>query len=225
MMTPANGADDTSPVRQARVEAYAVLGQPPSPGLEELAALAAQICDVPSASINLHTDDEHQVARVGSEPGGDVAAWPFEEATDLVTPDGTVVGVLRVSDTASRTLTALQRGALRTLADRVVDVLELGLCSRLLEQALTDLATAREKLRHSTEQISDFADRISHDLRNPLTSVSMSLQMLEEQPSVVADQDAAWMVSRALRGTQRMNRLIEELLAAAKAAGTGPGAS
>ncbi len=56
-----------------------------------------------------------------------------------------------------------------------------------------------------------FAAQLAHDLRNPLTSVSMSLQMLAEQPSVIEDDDALWMVDRALSGASRMDTLLEDL--------------
>ena len=241
--------------RVAQIRAYDVLGQPPLAALLALVELAAQLCQVPNAAVNLVTDSEHHsVAAVGDgsvacsranpmcaafldEPEsmivpdtrldprfrdrplatGELGSVRFYAASQLVTGDRTAVGTLCVFGDQPRVLSPGQHRGLDALADRVVDVLELGLRSRLLAEALTDLAGAREELRHSTEQIADFADQVSHDLRNQLTSVSMSLQMLEEQPSVVADQDAAWMVSRALRGTQRMNGLIEDLLAAAKA--------
>lgn len=69
-----------------------------------------------------------------------------------------------------------------------------------------------DELRRSDERLGLFAGQVSHDLRNPLTAVSMSLQMLQEQPSVMEDDEALWMVERALAGAERMNGLIEELL-------------
>jgi signal transduction histidine kinase len=75
-----------------------------------------------------------------------------------------------------------------------------------------ELAATRDELRRSRQRLETFGGQVSHDLRNPLTSVSMSLQMLAEQPSVVADDEARWMVARALSGAERMDDLIEELL-------------
>jgi signal transduction histidine kinase len=70
----------------------------------------------------------------------------------------------------------------------------------------------RDELRRSNEQLAVFAGQVSHDLRNPLTSASMSLEMLREQPTVMEDDDSLWMVERALSGVKRMDALIEELL-------------
>lgn len=224
MTRSANNTNDArDSARLARIDAYAVIGQPPLPELEALVGLAAQICDVPRASINLLANTRQQVATVGREPSGESQDAPFDDAEDLVAPDGVVVGSLSVQDTRVRSLTLDHRRALRTLADRVVDALEHRLSSRLLVTALAELAAEREETRRSTERIATFADQVSHDLRNPLTAVSMSLQMLAEQPSVTADDDAARMVARALNGTRLIDSLIEKLLVSANdAGGAGP---
>ena len=206
--------------RVAKVESYAVVGKPPLPELQALIGLAAQICDVPSASISLVTDSVQQVATTVPLP------WPgemhFHDTYDLVTLEGVVIGTLCVHDNLPLGLTADQSGALRSLADRVVDALELRLCSRTLEQVAAELAARQDELRESQRQSAVFAEQVSHDLRNALTSVSMSLQMLEEQPSVAADEDAAWMVARALSGAQHLDSLIERLHASATdGSGTG----
>jgi signal transduction histidine kinase len=75
-----------------------------------------------------------------------------------------------------------------------------------------ELATVTAELQRSRERLSVFGAQVAHDLRNPLTSVSMSLQMLLEQPAVTADDETLWMVERALSGSERLNSLIEEQL-------------
>ena len=53
--------------RVAAIEGYAVLDGPAAPrGLQALVDLAALVCDVPMATVNLVTaDEQHQVAAVG----------------------------------------------------------------------------------------------------------------------------------------------------------------
>lgn len=85
-----------------------------------------------------------------------------------------------------------------------------------VEQLRAELAAAREQVRRNDERLEMFAGRVAHDLRNPLTSVSMSLQMLQEQPSVAEDDEALWMVERALAGAEKLDMLIEEQLRAAQ---------
>ncbi len=207
------GTEAAGEVRRTKVEAYAVVAHPPRPDLQALVGLAAQICDVEGAEISLVAGSVRQVAGIGPSAGsGEVA---FRDARDLVAPDGVVIGTLCVWDTSPHVLTADQRGALGVLVDIVVDALELGLRSRLLEETVAQLTAAREELRQLQVETRAFAEQVSHDLRNPLTSVSMSLQMLEDQPSLAADKDAAWMVARALSGARQLESLIERLLSSA----------
>ena len=250
-MTTARVADQEDLARVEEIARYAVLGVPPRRDLQALVALAAQICDVPQAVINLITSTEQvQIAAVGLDPSvcsredsmcaavlhepepvvvpdarldprfadnpfvtGVIGDVRFYSAHHLVTPDGVAIGTLCVFDDQPRVLDQRQRGALRMLADRVVDVLELGLRTRQLERSLDQLRSARDELRRSNEQLGSFASQAAHDLRNPLTSVSMALGLLKERDVVSGDPDAAWMVDRALGGADRMRRLIEELLA------------
>jgi signal transduction histidine kinase len=85
-----------------------------------------------------------------------------------------------------------------------------------LNQQVADLqdqlATAQEDVRRAHERLETFGGQVGHDLRNPLTSMSMSLQMLAEHATVSADDEVRWMVERALSGATRLNGLIEELL-------------
>ncbi len=154
--------------------------------LEALLTLAVQLLEAAGAVIRPSPWTGHHVAEVGSLASDDPAGGLLGEAA-MVASDGDVVGDLRVFGTEPKRVSAVQQTTLRTLADQAAAVLELQL--------------AREQLR-----------RAGHDLRNPLTTVSMSLQMLEEQPAVAADEDAAWMVRRALSGTRRLDELIERLL-------------
>lgn len=236
--------------RATEVAAYDVLGRPPRADLTALAELAAQICGVSSAAVNLITATQQTgVATYGIDPGvcaiedsmcvrvlhdtgpvvvedasrderfkehpfvtGELGNVRFYAMHQLRTPRGTVIGTLCVFDELPSELSGQQQTALATLADRVVDVLELGLRSEQLESSLHDLTAARDELRRSNEQLAVFAGQVSHDLRNPLTSLSMSLQMLRDQPGVLDNEDSLWMVDRALSGTERMDGQIQELL-------------
>ena len=61
-MTAAATTQDDD-LRVGEIDKYDVLGSPPRRDLEALVALAAQICDVPTAAINLITASEQvQVA-------------------------------------------------------------------------------------------------------------------------------------------------------------------
>jgi len=140
-------------------------------------------------------------------------------AQPLVTPAGVRIGALCLAGPEPRSLTAEERRALATLAARAVDVLELDRRTAQLAAVEGRLRGIREELRRANDQLAVFAGQAAHDLRNPLTSVSMSLQLLQEQRSVLEDADARWMVGRALTGAERMQALIEELVGYAQVGG------
>ena len=227
--------------RDAAIEAYDVLRRPPRPELVSLAELAALLCGAPTASVNLITSrEQHQVATVGlaasvapreealcattvtldgpvvvpdasrdvrlrdhPSVNGESGRVRFYASHQLTTPDGTVVGTLCVVDEEPRVLTPGQERALAGLAARVVDALELEVSTRRL-------ATADERL-------AAFAGQVSHDLKNPLTAVTMSLEMAREEAAEVEGADLlVSLLDRSARGAVRMQTMIDDLLAYAR---------
>jgi len=224
-------------VRVAEIGKYHVLVDPPRADLVALVEVAALVARVPMATINLITDSQqHQVAAHGFEASicaredsmcnlvlhagapvvvpdasrderfrdnpfvtGVIGHVRFYATHQLVTPDGVVIGTLCVFDTVPRELSDEQEHALVALSGRVVDLLELELRTR--------------ELKRSNEQLAAFAGQVSHDLRNPLTAVTMSLAMIGEEVDLP---DVAFLVERALGGAHRMQSLIDDLLAYAR---------
>ena len=134
---------------------------------------------------------------------GELGTIRYYGAHPLRTAAGTVIGTLCVYDDEPHPVTEAADRSLALLADRVVDLLELELASRRL-------TAVNERLRASNERLAYFAGQVSHDLKNPLTSVSLSLETLELD---IADPDQAETLSRARRGVDRMTGLIDGLLA------------
>ena len=91
-------------------------------------------------------------------------------------------------DDDPRQLTAHQETALVTLAERVMDILELRFRSRLLEESLQELTRARDELKRSNEHLSRFAEQVSHDLRTPLTAILLNAELMSTEPVVEGDQ-------------------------------------
>lgn len=232
---------------EARVQAldrYDVLNTAPRRELEALVELAATFTGVPMATINLITDAEQvQVATYGFTGGrmpradsfcttvveeqrpiiledaslderfadhpyatGELGGVRFYGAHPLVTPDGVTIGTLCVYDEETHPVTPQVAGALQTLADRVVDVLELELTSRRLAAA--------------NERLGEFAAQVSHDLRNPLSAVRMSLELMRDEAADDAASPLPTLLDRAQRGIRRMDDMISELLAFARVGGT-----
>jgi signal transduction histidine kinase len=143
---------------------------------------------------------------------GEIAEVRYYGSHPLTTPAGVTIGTLCVFDDRSHEVTPEAARGLGQLADRVVDVLELELTSRRLSEANARLSTSNERLAH-------FAGQVSHDLKNPLTSISLSLETLELD---VEDPDQLDTVARARRGVDRMTDLINNLLEFAQQ-GEAPG--
>ncbi|MFC6342750.1 ATP-binding protein [Nocardioides hankookensis] len=234
-----DGAQDV--VRVAEIGKYQVLVQPPRADLLAIVEIAAQVAQTPMATINLITDTEqHQIATHGFDASvctredsmcnvvlhagrpvvvpdasldprfrdnpfvtGVIGNVRFYATHQLRTPEDVVIGTLCVFDEVPRSLSDEQEHALVGLADRVVDLLELELRTRELER--------------SNEQLAAFAGQVSHDLRNPLTAVTLSLKMMDEE--VDEDADLAFLVHRAIGGADRMQSLINDLLAFARVGG------
>jgi signal transduction histidine kinase len=159
-------------------------------------------------------EDAREDARFADNPWttGEIADVRYYGSHPLRTPAGVVIGTLCVFDNDTHPVTPEAAKGLAQLADRVVDVLELALTSRRLSEANARLSTSNERLAH-------FAGQVSHDLKNPLTSVSLSLEALEMD---LTDPYQADTVARARRGVERMNGLISTLLEFA-AQGASPG--
>ncbi len=242
--------EEPAQLRDLALGRYRVLDSTPSRDLQALVDMAAQICTVPNAAINLITSThQHQVAAFGFEAAicmredsmcavvlerpepvvvrnaatderfhdnpfvtGALGDVRFYASAPLTTPGGVIIGRLCVFDGEPRTLTPKQEHALTVLADRIVDVLELRLRSRELEESLSDLTAARDELRRSNDLLSVFAGQVSHDLRSPLSAIMASAEMLGQRESVAQDPLAARLVGTTFRASTRMAGLIEEIL-------------
>ncbi|MBM7826000.1 MULTISPECIES: sensor histidine kinase [Microbacterium] len=234
---------------RARVEAiadYGIVGAPVEPSLVSLAQLAATLCQVPTAVVNIIDDRaQHQVAAVGFDAGvcgredsmcavvlqdarhvlvpdaqrdrrftdnpfvtGELGRVRFYASSPLITPAGISIGTLCVFDEATGSLTAEQSAALDLLAHQAVEVLEL----RRLTQ----------ELERSNGELAHFAGQVSHDLRNPLTALVGHLDLAAEAAASGALPRIARAVDQAEAAATRMEGMITDLLAYARAGGAQP---
>lgn len=74
---------------------------------------------------------------------------------------------------------------------------------------ITDLKERERKLQQQNERLEEFANLLSHDLRNPL-------QVAKGRPTLVADETDSEHVDHVQNALDRIDRLIEDVLAMAR---------
>ncbi|WP_162599723.1 sensor histidine kinase [Nocardioides solisilvae] len=90
---------------------------------------------------------------------------------------------------------------------RLRGVLEARVADRTHE--LAELTAAYEKLDSIK---SEFVTAVSHELRTPLAAIRGSLEMLEDGDAGALPPTALPMISRATRGSERLSRLVDDII-------------
>jgi signal transduction histidine kinase len=134
-------------------------------------------------------------------------------AHPLVSRDGVPFGTLCVFAEQPHELDDDQLAVLATLAERVVDILELRLRTRELALSLMENEAVQAEVVRSNERLASFAGQVSHDLKTPLTTLSLSLSLIREQlQEGEVGSETAGLLDRAINGSARMADLIEDVL-------------
>jgi signal transduction histidine kinase len=229
--------------RRQAIEQYHVLGEPAEPDLQGLVELAAIVCEVPTAVINIIDDRrQHQIAAVGFVPGvcereDSMCAVVLDQARRVEVFDARedvrfvdnpfVTGeIAKVRFYASSPLVTPGGVVIGTLCVFDDATGELGsgaahgldVLARQVVDVLELRRTARE-LARSNEQLAQFAGQVSHDLANPLAALSGFLEMAADSESLDAAPDVARALGRAELSAQRMQHLISDLLDYAQVGG------
>ena len=229
--------------RRQAIAAYDVVGRPPEADLQGLVELAAAVCDVPTAAINIIDDrHQHQVAVIGMEPsvcsredsmcaqvfrGGHPVVVPDARADDRFARNPFVTGVIgKVRFYASSPLVTpggIPIGTLcvfdedtRELSDAAARSLEL-LADQVVD--VLELRRTHRELARSNEQLARFAGQVSHDLGNPLAALRGFLELASSSPELADAPFASMALSRAELAADRMNALVVDLLEYARVGG------
>lgn len=101
------------------------------------------------------------------------------------------------------------------VAERTVDLADANLA---LRQEIAERREIEQALRLKNDDLKDFAYAVSHDLQQPLRSMSGYAQLLERRYRDTLDSDGHDFIGYIAQGSRRMQDLIRDLLAYSRAA-------
>ncbi|ARS39724.1 hypothetical protein CA265_08720 [Sphingobacteriaceae bacterium GW460-11-11-14-LB5] len=170
-------SDET--LRLEKLRYYEILDTAEERAFDQIAQLAAEIFDVPNAGIGFQTDgDFFMKAQLGSFIGLPLKndAFTFFASMPISSPEGYELGLIYAADIEFKAATAQQLKMLGLLADMVTEKLE-----------------SRISIRRTFRAYDDRLHVLVHDLKNPMTTISLQSELLgripgvEERTSLIAD--------------------------------------
>ena len=232
--------------RRVAIAEYRLDGAHPEPDLESLAELAATICHVSTAVINIIDDRyQHQIAAVGFQAAicareDSMCAVVFQNKEQVVVADarvdqrfsdnpfvtGELASVRFYASSPLVTPDGIPIGTLCVFDEETGDLdaeksRAIDLLAHQVVEVLELRKTTRE-LSQSNDQLAHFAGQIGHDLRNPLMAVSGFLELASDSPEMANAPFAATVIARAESAASRMAIMITDLLTFAQAGGSQP---
>jgi len=134
----------------------------------------------------------------------------------LVDSNNEIIGIVSVMDTKTMVLRPWGSEVLGIYAARIAAELEAKIQFELLSRGNTDIERVVDErttqLRAVNKELESFSYSISHDLRAPLRSITGFADALQDEYKHVLDDMGLDYLKRILVGSERMGRLIDDLL-------------
>ncbi|WP_433789906.1 PAS domain S-box protein [Actinoplanes sp. CA-252034] len=101
-------------------------------------------------------------------------------------------------------------------ATQIIDVTEPRMLERGRRRDAAELARHAERLEHANEQMADFMAMLTHDVRQPLTTIVSAGELLIEDWSDMPEDTRLHYVRRMTAGGHRADQLVTEILTLAR---------
>jgi len=137
----------------------------------------------------------------------------FYAGVPLINEDGYALGTICVIDQKVHDLSAEQVAALKSLALQVVDKIEL-------KRKVAKLEKANRELMNSNVLIQKFASMAAHDIKNPLSSMLLTSQLLRASTEKVGDERSLKLIDINITSTRTLLSLVDEMLEYSKSPGS-----
>ncbi len=144
---------------------------------------------------------------------GEIANVRFYASIPLQTASGFTLGSLCVFSDQPAAPQPDQIAMLEVLAHQVVELLEL-------QHRTLQLSDALAELRRSNAVLGEFAGRVSHDLRIPLTTILGYVELAEDDPDIPAGNPASEYLALIGGSGRRMLGTLEDVLDYSRVGGT-----
>ncbi|MBB6126887.1 sensor histidine kinase [Mucilaginibacter lappiensis] len=129
----------------------------------------------------------------------------FYTGVPLINPEGYALGTLCVIDHKARELNDQQIMALKALASQVVAQLEL-------KRKIVELDATRRELEQSNQYLERFAVMAAHDIRNPLTSILLTSQILKDRFKNKLDEKGNKFLDIITTSSHKLIGMLEKML-------------
>jgi signal transduction histidine kinase len=129
----------------------------------------------------------------------------FYAGVPLINEDGFALGTICVLDQKSHHLTDPQLQALKSLAKQVVDKIEL-------KRKVTHLEHKNDELAKANILIQKFASMAAHDIKNPLSSILLTSQLLSKSALTNKDERAVKLLEMNIASSKALLLLVDDML-------------
>ena len=136
----------------------------------------------------------------------------FYAGVPLVNHQGYALGTICVMDQKKHSLNDAQSAALISLGRQVVDKFEL-------KKRNEELSLNNKELLNSNILIQKFASMAAHDIKNPLTSMLISSQLLQKRVEKLQDVQVTKLMELNISSTRALLGLVDEMLEYSKSPG------